>query len=412
MAKIRAFKGVRPRAEIAKTVCAPPYDVINSDEARKMAEGNPQSFLYVDKPEIALPVNTDLYSPEVYAAGRKALERLMAEGVLVKDATPMLYVYQQEWRGAVQTGLIACVAVDDYDEDLVKKHEKTRKDKEDDRARHVDVTGANAGLVFLTYRASSEIDRILAKVMEKKPVYDFVTADEVTHRLFLVDDQATIDMLVTGFSRISPLYVADGHHRAASGSRVRALRRDRNPKHTGNEEYNFVMCGIFPDEQLRILAYNRVLKDLNGHCDDDFMKKLSEKFEIEKCGSAPELKLHQFGMYMNGAWLRLTAKPASFDAKHPVESLDAAILQNNVLAPLLGIDDPRTSKHIDFIGGIHGTPKLESLVNSGKFKLAFALYPTSMAQLMAVADAGMMMPPKSTWFEPKLRSGVVVHLLD
>jgi len=241
MARIRAFKGVRPKAELAKAVCAPPYDVINSDEARKMAEGNPQSFLYVDKPEIALPRETDLYSPEVYAAGRTALERLMAEGVLVQDERPMLYVYQQEWRGAVQTGLVACVAVDDYDEDLVKKHEKTRKDKEDDRARHVDVTGANAGLVFLTYKASAEIDGIISRVTEKKPVYDFVTSDEVTHRLFLVEDQPTIDALEAGFAKITPLYVADGHHRAASGSRVRALRRDRNPNHTGNEEYNFVM---------------------------------------------------------------------------------------------------------------------------------------------------------------------------
>ena len=254
MARIRAFKGVRPRAELAKVVCAPPYDVINSDEARKMAEGNPISFLYVDKPEIALPEDTDLYSPEVYDAGRKALERLMAEGVLVQDQRPMLYVYQQEWRGAVQTGLVACVAVDDYDEDLVKKHEKTRKDKEDDRARHVDVTGANAGLVFLTYKSSAEIDRILMMVMSNKPAYDFTTPDEVTHRLFLIEDETTIDALVKGFGNISPLYVADGHHRAASGSRVRALRRDRNPRHCGNEEYNFVMCGIFPDEQLRILA--------------------------------------------------------------------------------------------------------------------------------------------------------------
>ncbi len=413
MARIKAFKGVRPRPELAEKVCSQPYDVINTKEARQLAEGNPYSFLYVNRPEISLPDGVDLYSDEVYEAAKKSLDKLIDEGTMIQDDKPVLYAYQQEWRGLTQTGLITCVSADDYDEDLVKKHEKTRKDKEDDRARHVDETGANTGLVFLTYRADKKVDDILAEATKGQPVYEFSTSDKVKHRFFVINDAAEVDGLVNEFKNVTPLYVADGHHRAASGSRVRALRKDRNAaNHTGNEEYNYFMAGLFPDDQLQILAYNRVVKDLKGMSADEFLAKLEENFEMEKCEKAPKLESKQFGMYLESGWIKLSAKPSSYDAKHPVESLDAAILQKNLLDAVLGIEDPRSDKRIDFVGGIHGDKKLEELVDSGEFKLAFSLYPTSMTELMSVADASMMMPPKSTWFEPKLRSGLIVHLLD
>ena len=412
MSKIRPFKGYRVPKEMAARLAALPYDVMNSAEARVMAEGNPMSFLHISKPEIDLDPKVDLYSPIVYETAKKNLAMFVEKGWLVPDSKPNLYAYRQIMNGHAQVGLMACAAVDDYDEDKIKKHEKTRQDKEDDRARHTDITNLNSGPVFLTYKARENVDRLMGKIIARTPDVDFVATDGIAHTLWVIDDVREIEELVRLFAQIDTAYVADGHHRAKSGSRVREIRRSANPKHTGDEEYNYFMAVYFPHDQLAILPYNRVVKDLNGNTLETFMDKVREKFEITDTTEPSPSRSCEFSMYLSGRWYRLKAKKDSFPAADPVKSLDVSILQDNLLHPILGIEDPRTDKRIDFVGGIRGTGELEKRVNSGECAVAFSMYPTTVEQLMKIADEGQIMPPKSTWFEPKLRSGLVVHFLS
>jgi len=411
MARIEPFRGWRPRPELAEDVASPPYDVLNSDEARVMAADNPLSFLHVVKPEIDLPPETDHYAPEVYAKGGENLRRLMDDGVLIQEDTPALYLYRQRMGDHVQTGLVAGASVDEYEADLIKKHEHTRPAKEDDRTRHIDALNANTGPVFLTYRARPEIDALVGRLTEKEPTYDFTAPDGIGHVLWVVTDPGERDALVAAFAEVPELYVADGHHRSAAGTRIRALRREANPNHTGNEPYNYFLSVIFPDDQMMILDYNRVVKDLNGLDEAAVLDRVREAFDVVPADDAKPQRARCFGMYLGGRWYRLTAKEGSFPAADPVRSLDVAILQDNLLAPVLGIGDPRSDERIDFVGGIRGMAELERLVDSGAGAVAFAVHPTSIDQLFRVADAGTVMPPKSTWFEPKLRSGLIVRPL-
>ncbi len=414
MSDVRPFRGLRPRPEFAEKIASPPYDVLNSEEAREMAKNNPLSFLHVVKPEIDLPPGTDLYSDEVYQKGAENLKKLIAEGYMLQDPEPHYYLYRQIMGDHSQVGIVAGASVEEYDKDLIKKHELTRKAKEDDRTRHVDTIGANTGPVFLTYKHTDKLDEILERLTSGKPTVDFTSSDGVRHTLWVVDKPNDIESIRAGFAEIDVLYVADGHHRSASASRVQKIRKGKNPNHTGDEEYNFFLTVIFPDNQMMIMDYNRVVKDLNGRTQEEFINEIIDKFDIEPFGITQykPKRLHEFGMYLGGNWYKLTAKPGSFDQGDPVGSLDVAVLQNNLLSPILGIGDPRTDERIDFIGGIRGLSELEKRVNSGDWAAAFAMFPTTISQLMAIADAGKTMPPKSTWFEPKLRSGMVIHLLD
>ena len=412
MAVIRQFKAIRPTPEMAEKVAALPYDVVNSEEAAEMVIGNPYSFLHVDKAEIDLPAGTDIYSPEVYEKAKSNLEKMITDGVLVKDEKPMLYVYELTMDGRSQTGLVACTSIDEYMQGIIKKHELTREDKEQDRIRHVDICNANTGPIFLAYRTVDEISEIVDNVKKNAPVYDFTAEDGIIHRAWIIDDEETINRLVKLFKDVPNLYIADGHHRNASAAKVGLKRRNENPNYTGDEEFNYYLAVIFPSDQLKILDYNRVVKDLNGLSEEEFIKKLSEKFDIaETEGRAKPDKAYDFGMYMDGKWYMLTAKD-EIRSKDAVKGLDVSILQDNVLIPILGIGDIRTDKRIDFVGGIRGLGELEKRVDSGEMKVAFAMYPTSIEQLMTIADENKIMPPKSTWFEPKLRSGLFIHSLD
>jgi len=411
MAIIKGFRGVRPRRELVEKVAAPPYDVLSSEEAFELARDNPLSFLHVGKPEIDLPREVDLYDPRVYEQGRIAFERLRAEGVLFQDAAECLYVYRQRMGDHVQTSLAAGASVDDYDRDVIKKHEQTRADKEDDRTRHVSVLGAQTGPVFLTYPARADLDGKIAGITSGEAEYHFTSADGIEHWFWVVSDPAWIADVRRIFAEIPCLYVADGHHRSAAASRVRRARREANPGHTGQEEYNFFLAYIFPHDQLHIMDYNRVVKDLHGLSPADFLARVGEKFEITPVQDGRPTRRHEFGLYLADGWRRLTARPGTFPADDPVGSLDVSILQENLLAPILGIANPRKDKRIDFVGGIRGLGELERLVNGGAFQAAFAFHPTSVGELMAIADAGLNMPPKSTWFEPKLKDGLVSHLL-
>jgi uncharacterized protein (DUF1015 family) len=410
MSDIRPFRALRPRPELAERVAAPPYDVISSDEARVMAQGNEISFLHVNKPEIDLPLDVDLYDDRVYAMGVRNLRRLIAEGVFVREKEPHFYVYQQRMGEHVQAGIVASASCQEYAAGLIKRHEFTRKDKEDDRTRHTHELNANAGPVFLTYRQRGDIDALVNQVRTGPPTYDFVSPDGHGHTVWLVPTEQTTQLQQL-FTQVPALYVADGHHRAASGVRVGLERKAANPHHVGDEPYNYFLAVLFPHDQLMIMDYNRVVKDLNGMTPDELVERIADKFTIEKSQHGRLEKVHTFGMFLGGHWYRLEARPGSFTVDDPVRSLDVAILQENVLAPLLGIADPRTCKRIDFVGGIRGLGELEKRVNEG-WAVAFSLFPTSLDQLMAVADAGHVMPPKSTWFEPKLRSGLLVRTLD
>jgi len=412
MAKLKPFKAWRPRPDVCAKVASPPYDVLSSDEAREMAASNPLSFLHVVKPEIDLAPGTDVYAPEVYQTGAANLRRLVDDGALIREEVPALYLYRQRMGAHVQTGLVAGASVDEYEADLIKKHEHTRPVKEDDRTRHIDALDANTGPVFLTYKARPEIDALVEQITAADPTYDFVAPDGIQHVLWVVDNESERDALVAAFAEVPELYVADGHHRSAAGTRIRALRRDANPDHTGDESYNYFLSVIFPDNQMMILDYNRVVRDLNGLDPEAFLAGLGERFEMEPCEDGCPARRRCFGMYLGGRWFRLTAKEGSFPADDPVSSLDVAILQDNLLAPVLGIGDPRSDERIDFVGGIRGLGELERKVDSGEWAVAFALHPTSIEQLFSVADAGLVMPPKSTWFEPKLRSGLIVRPLD
>jgi len=411
MAIIRPFEAIRPVPDLAAKVAALPYDVMDSDEAREMVKDNPYSFLHVDKAEIDLEPGIDLYDPQVYDKARENLEQMIAKGILQAEPRANLYIYRQIMNGRSQTGIVACASIDDYLYNIIKKHELTRKDKEQDRTRHVDHCNAQTGPIFLTYRAQAEINQLVYAWTQKPPLYDIVSEDGVAHIIWSIDDDQTIQALVNQFRQVDYLYIADGHHRCASAVNVGQLRRQQNPGFAGDEEYNYFLAVIFPDEDLHIMDYNRVVKDLNGLTSQEFLKQLEEKFAISPhTGSGPYKpeQTHSFGMYLDGQWYRLQALPGSFNEKDPVASLDVSILQENVLAPLLDIKDPRTDKRIDFVGGIRGLKELERRVNSD-MKVAFSMYPTSIQELMSIADAGQIMPPKSTWFEPKLRSGFFIH---
>ncbi len=412
MAIIRPFRGYRPTPDLAARVAARPYDVLNSEEARLEAEGNAYSFLHVGKPEIDLPPATNLYDDRVYQKGKENLDRFIRDGILKRDPVPSLYLYAQTMDGHTQYGLVGCVSVEEYINDTIKKHELTRKDKEDDRTKHVKVTNAHSGPIFLTYRADEELDSIASEVRASRPELDFLASDLIRHQLWVISNPDFIARITEAFRGIPHLYVADGHHRSAAAARVGKELAQANPHHTGTEEYNFFLAVLFPHNQLRILDYNRIVKDLNGMSVDQLITKLKDGFSVQQSDSAvrPSQK-GDIGMYLKGQWYLLRAKSALLASGDPVAQLDVSVLQNSVLAPVLGIDDPRTSKRIDFVGGIRGLEELEQRVNSGQMAVAFSLHPTSVEELLAIADAGKIMPPKSTWFEPKLRDGVVVHMV-
>ena len=416
MAIVRAFKAIRPTPELAAKVAALPYDVMNSEEARQMAQGNPHSFLHVDKAEIDLDPAIDLYDTRVYEKARANLYGMIAEGVFTQDEKNCLYIYKQVMNGRTQIGIVGCTAVDDYRNNIIKKHELTRADKEQDRINHVDYCDANTGPIFLTYRAKAAVNAIVASVMEeKRPVYDFVSDDGIGHTVWVVDDETVVEQLCREFAAIDYLYIADGHHRSASAVRVGMMRRQDKPDYDGREEFNYFLSVIFPDEQLCIMDYNRIIKDLNGNSKELFLEKVREKFTVTPyagTGALKPEKKHTYGMYLDGAWYLLEAQEGTFDAADPVARLDVSILQNNLLHPILGIGDPRTDNRIDFVGGIRGLNTLSDRVDDGSMAVAFSMYPTTMEDLMDIADAGAIMPPKSTWFEPKLRSGLFIHKLS
>ncbi len=412
MPLIRPFPGLRPLPGKAAEVAAPPYDVLDSSEARERAAGKPWSFLHISKPEIDLPAGTDVYSPEVYAKGKENFGRMLAEGVLKQDGAPCYYLYRLIMGDHRQIGLVATASVADYDTNRIRKHEFTRPDKEDDRVRQVDALNAQTGPVFLTYKRNAAIDELAAKVTAAAPEIDIVADTGVRHSLWVVSGAAEINVIGRTFDAMDCLYIADGHHRSAAASRVAAARKAANPGHTGDEAYNYFLAVIFPDNQMQILDYNRLIKDLNGHSPEQLLAKLEGAFTVETvAGQCKPGKAGEFGMYLGGQWYRLTIKPELIPEADPVKRLDVSLLQDNLIGPVLGIADQRCDKRIDFVGGIRGLSELERRVDSGEMAVAFALHATSMAQLMAVADAGEVMPPKSTWFEPKLADGLVSHLL-
>ncbi len=413
MAVFRPFRAFRPKPELAGDIAAKPYDVLNSPEAREEVKGNPLSFLHIGKPEVDLDPAISTYDPIVYEKGRENLQKLISRGNLVEDPEPYLYVYAQTMDGRTQYGLVGCASVDDYWKDVIKKHEKTRKVKEEDRSNHVRVTNAHSGPIFLTYRDVDEINNIVTNIIKDKPENDHVSEDGIRHQSWVIKDKATIDKIQKILGEVDCFYVADGHHRSAAAGIVGKERQKANPNHKGDEEYNFFLAVLFPGSHLHIMDYNRVVKDLNGQSKEEFLDKLSNIFTIQEAtGQFKPTKKGDVGMYLDGKWYQLSAKADLMKNPDPVESLDVAILQREVLAPILGIDDPRTSERIDFVGGIRGLGELEKRVNSGEMKVAFAMYPTSVIELMSIADAGKIMPPKSTWFEPKLRDGLFVHFLD
>ena len=413
MATIRPFRGFRPKAEYAARVAARPYDVLNSEEARGEAAGNLLSFLHVGKPEIDLPPDVPIYDERVYQKGKENLRKLIADGILKEDPKPCLYLYAQTMGDNTQYGIMGCASVREYLDNTIRKHELTRKDKEDDRTKHVKVTNAHTGPIFLTYRASQPIDTIVEGIRQRKPEYDFSPPDGVRHRLWVIDDENVISSLVEEFGRVDFLYVADGHHRSAAAARVGNELAQGNPRHRGDEEYNFFLAVLFPHNQLRIMDYNRTVKDLNGLEVGEFIARIGKIFDVTE-GPHPAWpsRKGEYGMYVKDTWYTLRAPGDLLADPDPVERLDVSILQKEILGPILGIDDPRTSKRVDFVGGIRGLQELERRVNSGEMAVAFALFPTSIEELLSIADAGKTMPPKSTWFEPKLRDGVVVHFLS
>ena len=412
MPLIRPFPGVRPLPEKAAEVAAPPYDVLDSNEARERAAGKPWSFLHISKPEIDLPPGTDPYDAAVYAKGKENFDRMIEEGVLKQDSAPRYYLYRLIMGDHQQTGLVAAASVADYDTNRIRKHEFTRPDKEDDRVGQVDALSAQTGPVFLTYKHNAAIDDLVAKATAATPEIDLVADTGVRHSLWVVGDKAQLDLITRTFDAMDCLYIADGHHRSAAASRVAAARKAANPRHTGEEAYNYFLSVIFPDNQMQILDYNRVLKDLHGNSPEQFLAKLHNAFTVEKlAGQCKPAKAGEFGMYLGRQWYRLTIKPNLIPQQDPVKRLDVSLLQDNLIGPILGIADPRRDKRIDFVGGIRGLSELERRVDSGEMAVAFAFHPTSMAELMAVADAGEVMPPKSTWFEPKLADGLVSHMI-
>ena len=415
MAIMKPFRAIRPLPEYAAEVAALPYDVMNSAEAREMVRGNPISFLHIDKAEVDLPEDTDLYAPEVYLKAKENLEKLVEQGICAQERQPCIYIYRQMMNGRSQTGLVGCASIDDYLNNVIKKHELTRADKEEDRTRHVDCCDANTGPIFLTYREDRSISSMVEEFKANHaPVYDFTTGAGVSNTIWVIDDPGIIEKISAGFAGIDCLYIADGHHRAASAVKVGLKRRAENPGFSGAEEFNFFLAVAFPRNELEIMDYNRVIKDLNGLKPEEFMDKISAAFTVQNGQPGAPVKpceKHSFGMYLDGKWYLLKAKEGTYDSSDPVSRLDVSILQNNLISPILGIDDPRTDKRIDFIGGIRGLEELERRAKTDMI-LAFSMYPTTLEDLMDIADAGKIMPPKSTWFEPKLLSGLFVHRLE
>ena len=414
MAILKAFKGIRPLKEKVKNIASKPYDVLNKAEAREEAKGNDYSFLHVVKPEIDLPDDIDPYSDQVYRKGKENFENMLENGVFRQDEKDYLYIYAQTMNNKTQYGIVGCAGVEDYLNDVIKKHELTRPDKEEDRMNHVRTSNLNYEPVFFSYPAIEKVDDIVAEVVKNEPEYDFTADDGVGHHFWVIRDQAKIDAIISEFDKLSATYVADGHHRTAAAALVGNEKKKNNPDHTGKEEYNYFLAVHFPDDQLNIIDYNRVVKDLSGLSKEEFIEKIKTGFDIEKKGESiykPD-RLHNFGMYLDGQWYSLTAKDDTYDDEDPIGVLDVTILTNEILKPVLDIEDLRRSKRIDFVGGIRGLGELKKRVDSGEMKVAFALYPVSMQQLIDIADSGNIMPPKTTWFEPKLRSGLVLHSLE
>ena len=411
---IRPFAALRPRTEHAAAVAAPPYDVLSSDEARARAAGKPYSFLHISKAEIDLPPEVDHYAPEVYAKSAENLRKLIADNILIRDAKPCYYAYRLVMGNHTQTGLIAAAAVAHYDTNRIRKHEFTRPDKEDDRVRQVEALNAQTGPVLLAHPDSDEAERLVAAAATGQPIADLTADDGIKHTLWLIDDEATIAKISAVVDAMPALYIADGHHRSAAAALVGAEKAQQNPNHTGKEEYNYFMAVCFPADQLTIIDYNRVVKDLNGLSDAEFLTKIGNNFIVEEKGAdiyKPN-QLHNFALYLSGKWYSLTAKPGTYNDNDPIGVLDVTISSNLILDEVLGIKDLRSDKRIDFVGGIRGLGELKNRVDSGEMRVALALYPVSMKQLIDIADTGNIMPPKTTWFEPKLRSGLVIHKLS
>ena len=412
MAIIRAFKAFRPTADLASKIAALPYDVMNSEEAREMVKDNEYSFLHVDRAEVNLPKDTNIYDKAVYEKARDILDKMIQDGLYVQDDNPCMYIYRQTMNGNSQTGLVICAAIDDYINDKIKKHEHTRKDKEIDRINHVDYCDANTGPIFLTYRNQTEISKIMDKWIQNEPLYDFISEDGNGHIIWIINNDSDIKKLTTLFKTIDSLYIADGHHRAKSAVEVGLKRRRENPGYTGEEEFNYFLAIVYPDNELEVLDYNRTVKDLNGLNEDEFLSAIEKNFKIKVSKEAVKpKKKHTFGMYMNNIWYELEAKDGTFNEEDPMERLDVSILQNNLLSPILGIDDPTKSDRIEFIGGIRGIKELEKRANKD-MKVSFSMFATTIDDIMSIADSGMIMPPKSTWFEPKPRSGLFIHKLS
>lgn len=410
MAIIKPFRALRPMPEQAANVAAVPYDVVTTEEARALASDNPLIFLRVSRPEIELPEGVNIYADEVYAKAAANFDRLIAEAPLIIEDDPSFYFYRLVIAGRAQTGLVALCSIDEYDDDAIRKHERTRKDKEDDRTRHMLAISAQTGPVLLAHRPNTAVKELARSVVSTEPLFDFIAPDEIAHTIW----RAPVEMnreLIEAFNQIPQLYIADGHHRAKSASRARETLRSQNIAHTGEEEYNFFQCVIFPSDELRILPYNRVIKDLNHHSPEDFLKEVAAEFEVTPDADPRPTKRIHFSMYLNGRWYGLKLRGEVTRRIKMADRLDVSVLQEELLTPILGIQDVRTDKRIDFIGGIRGTQELERLVDSGRFAVAFSLYPTTLNELMEISDAGEIMPPKSTWFEPKLRDGLLSHLI-
>lgn len=411
MADIRPFRGIRPADELASRVAALPYDVYSRKEAYVEAAKDRLSFLNIDRPETQFAEGIDIYAPEVYQKANELLQERIAQGVFLQDEVDSFYLYEQTMDGRVQTGLVACASIDDYVNGVIRRHENTRAEKEADRIRHVDACSAQTGPIFLAYRKDSRIQDVTDRTKQTTPLFDFTSEDGIRHRGWRITEEFEIRAIREAFAGIGQIYIADGHHRAASAVRVGLKRREEHPDYTGDEEFNYFLSILFPDEELMIMDYNRVVKDLNGLSEDAFLEKVREKFDVSPCEDAQKpQKKGTFGMYLGRRWYRLEVHEA-FKSDDPVQGLDVSVLQNELLGPVLGIGDPKTDPRIDFIGGIRGLAELERRVQTD-CAVAFALYPTSIAELFAVADAGLLMPPKSTWFEPKLRSGLFIHAIE
>ncbi len=412
MADIIPFKALRPRTDLVEKIAALPYDVYSREEARLKVTGDSYSFLRIDRAETQFPEDYDMYAPEVYEKARDMLNDMIRKGEFIKEETPAYYVYELVMNGRPQTGIVACASVDDYENQVIKKHENTRAEKEADRIRHVDICNAQTGPIFLAYRQRDDIQEQIEKAKKKQPLYDFTADDGIIHRVWLINDADSVSAIKEGFAQVDSVYIADGHHRCASAVRVSNMRREQNPDYTGEEAFNYFLSVLFPDDQLLIMDYNRVVKSLNGYTEEEFLAKTEEIFNIQVMGKEPYRpeKKGEIGMYLNDIWYRLSIKDDMLTGD-PVGDLDVAILQKYLLQPVLDILDPKVDGRIDFVGGIRGLGELERRVKTD-CKAAFAMYPTDIHELFAVSDAGKLMPPKSTWFEPKLRSGIFIHSLD